>query len=197
MTEIYCVLNGISMTEKEFKCWKKDHSKNKVVVAKQPKVVTYHFSDLVHSWLSQTVKKVKVLNSILSYQRYSYRYWGNIARTVLHIKEIEKPFDKTYVSILKLQRTMSAIEKSRRKSETVELLRKLSWQLEEVSNNIVALNNGIRDSEVCYGLCDCGCINSTGKRLGLKTISYKAGRAVDELKDHREDIAKLIELANY
>lgn len=195
MRSVYCVIDGVSMTEVEFKAWKKKHT-TKVVAVKKPSVRMYRYSDMVNEWLSMTIKKIRVLNSIISYQAYSYRYWGGIARTVLHIKEIEKPFDKTYVSIRQMQRTIHKIENCHNKRETQDLLYKLNWQLEEVSKNIVALNKGIEKSEVLYGLANSGCINGTGKRLGLKIISLRAADAVKEIEQYNEDLLKLIKLAD-
>lgn len=185
------IVNGVSMTEKEYKAYKRAHAPKKKVVTRRKK--TYSEVDFVKGYIESTMNKLKVLNSILAYDKHAYRQWGTVAKLILSLKDIDKPFNKCCLEITRMMKVFEEIKELRGKRNLADLIYQFTWKLDDVDIALQSLIDGIKKSEIRWSPMGCReCVNGRGKRLGIMTISYKAEEAIKEIKTMNEQLLQIV-----
>ena len=192
MKEVYIIIGGVPMTKKEFVSYKRSKnvelfnslSKSKqceikrVKAAKKSSVNSYV---ALGSEIEDMVSKVRVMESLCSYYRNGFRMWGCIHRDIINEPSISVP----YKSYLKQERAISDLvnEIVGIKGRSVfEYIRRLSWQLEDISSTMDSLRWAVGNSGVISHNIEHECINGEGKRLGLRVLMFRSISAISELK---------------
>ena len=192
MKEVYIIIGGVPMTKKEFVSYKRSKnvelfnslSKSKqceikrVKAAKKSSVNSYV---ALGSEIEDMVSKVRVMESLCSYYRNDFRIWRCIHRDIINEPSISVP----YKSYLKQERAISDLvnEIVGIKGRSVfEYIRRLSWQLEDISSTMDSLRWAVGNSGVISNNIEHECINGEGKRLGLRVLMFRSISAISELK---------------
>lgn len=176
--ETYVVVNGVSMTIKEWRQYKRE--KNGKPKKRTPKVTTY---SLITDETTAMMKSVAVLKSIVAYNENAYKQWGTIANTILEAKHIRKPFTGV-VSLTKdcieLYDKITNLAKKKDR-DVFQFVEKLGWKFDDLRTELEKLTDGIRESDVLRQFNTHECVNGTGRRLGLRVLTRRSYKATDDL----------------
>lgn len=169
-------VNGVDIPMGEYKKMKKKDSKKK-------KRKTYTSITILPSEIKIMMKSVKVLNSLIAYHKNGYRQWGTIATLLMGLKEIKVPFNNVVIYTKQAVRLIDKINAIAKKNDkdVFQFIKKLSWKLDEVRNELNILVAGISSSGVVSRFGQHECINGTGRRLGLSILTKRSKKAIDDL----------------
>lgn len=178
----YIIVNGVKMSMADYKKVIKE-KKSKLNIKKPKKVLTE--INLLPSDIKEMMKKVKLIKSLSAYYDNGYKQWGTIAKRIINLDEIRKPFVCYRIKAREIQKTMeeiSAISKKNDKS-VYQYIRKLSYQLDDICTQMDLLFKGVSRSGIAYRYKDHECINGSGRRLGLQTLMSRSWSATKELNN--------------
>lgn len=178
----YVIVNGVKMSMADFKKLVKE-KKSKTKAKKQKKVLTD--INLLPSDIKEMMKKVKLIKSLSAYYDNGYRQWGTIAKRIINLDGIRKPFVLYRAKVREMQQTMNDIAEIAKNDEKAvyQYVRKLSYQLDDIRTQIDLLFKGVSESGIIYCYKDHECINGSGRRLGLQTLMSRSLGATIELND--------------
>lgn len=198
---IYIVINGVPMSEKEFKEYKK--GKNKELFAKLPKCKQKAIlaekraekkkeseMSILKSGIESMLSKVKIIESLSAYYKHAYRQWGTIAREILNEPTIKAPFEKFYLKELEIERCMETI-KAERYKEVFDAVEKLSYLIDDAKCIMENLRSAVGSSGVCNRYMLHECINGEGRRLGLRTLMSRTFGAIKEMEKITKEFAMI------
>lgn len=150
---------------------------------KNKKVVTS--ITILPSEIKVMMRNVRVLKSLIAYHEHGYRQWGTIATMLMGLREIKSPFNNVVINTKQAIRLVDKINKIAKSNDkdVFQYVKKLSWKLDDVKNELDMLVKGIGSSGVITQFGNHECINGTGKRLGLKILTQRTYKAIDELSD--------------
>lgn len=172
------IVNGVKMTTAEFKAKQKAKKAKKTRAKKAQTSIT-----ILPSEIKTMMKSVKVLKSIIAYREHSYKQWGTIARQLMALKQISLPLHNVVMGgreAIALVGDIEAIAKKNDK-DAFQFVKKLEWKLSEVKVDLNELVDGISSSGVISQFKNHECVNGRGKRLGLKVLTERSYKAVNEL----------------
>lgn len=138
---------------------------------------------ILPSEIKSMMRNVRVLKSLVAYHEHGYRQWGRIANLLMGLREIKSPFNNVVINTkqaIRLIEKIDAIAKSNDK-DVFQYVRKLSWKLDDVRNELDTLVKGITSSGVIMQFGNHECINGNGRRLGLQVLTQRSYKAIDEL----------------
>lgn len=176
------IVNGIAMTQKEYKAWKDkklaDMGKKPTKRHKKETEIT-----LLPSEIKEMMKAIKVLKSINAYYDNGYKQWGTIFNLLIGLKEIKPYFPKYRSKTREIEQTISKVNDIAEKNETdvFQYVQKLSWQIEDLTTILNDLMTGVSSSGVISAFGKHECINGEGRRLGLQTLMIRAYHATNDL----------------
>ncbi len=144
---------------------------------------TYTSITILPSEIKSMMRNVRVLKSLVAYHEHGYRQWGTIANLLMGLREIKSPFNKVVINIKQAIRLVDKINKiaENNDKDVFQYVKKLSWKLDDVKNELDTLVKGITSSGVILQFGNHECINGVGKRLGLQILSQRSYKAIDEL----------------
>ena len=173
----YIMVGGVKMTIKEFKAMQKAKAKKKKTSKKVTSIT------ILPSEIKAMMRNVKVLNSLVAYHTHGYRQWGTIANLLMGLREIKSPFNNLVINTKQAIRLIEKINKIAKEidKDVFQYVKKLSWKLDDVKNELDELVKGINSSGVCHQFGTHECINGTGRRLGLKILTQRSYKAIREL----------------
>lgn len=173
----YIMVGGVKMTIKEFKAMQKAKAKKKKTSKKVTSIT------ILPSEIKAMMRNVKVLNSLVAYHTHGYRQWGTIANLLMGLREIKSPFNNLVINTKQAIRLIEKINKIAKDNDkdVFQYVKKLSWKLDDVKNELDELVKGINSSGVCHQFGTHECINGTGRRLGLKILTQRSYKAIREL----------------
>lgn len=174
----YIIVNGVKMTTAEFKAMQKAKKAKKARAKKAQTSIT-----ILPSEIKAMMMSVKVLKSIIAYREHSYKQWGTIARQLMALKQINLPLHNVVMGGREAIELVSDIETIAKKNDknVFQYVKKLEWKLGEVKVDLNELVDGISSSGVISQFKNHECINGRGKRLGLKVLTERSYKAVNEL----------------
>lgn len=178
----YIIVNGVRMSMDDYKKVIKE-KKSKLNIKKPKKVLTE--INLLPSDIKEMMKKVKLIKSLSAYYDNGYKQWGNVAKFIINLDEIRKPFVLYRIKAREIQKTMeeiSAISKRNDKS-VFQYIRTLSYQLDDLCTQMDLLFRGVSRSGVVAHYANHECIIGCGRRLGLQTLMSRSWSATKELND--------------
>lgn len=148
---------------------------------KNKKVITS--ITILPSEIKVMMRNVRVLKSLIAYHEHGYRQWGTIATMLMGLREIKQPFNNVVVNTKQAIRLIDKINKIAKDNDrdVFQYVKKLSWKLDDVKTELDTLVKGIGSSGVINQFGNHECINGTGKRLGLKILTQRSYKAIDEL----------------
>lgn len=176
----YIIVNGVRMSMDDYKKVIKE-KKSKLKIKKPKKVLTE--INLLPSDIKEMMKKVKLIKSLSAYYDNGYKQWGNVAKFIINLDEIRKPFVLYRAKAREIQKTMeeiSAISKRNDKS-VFQYIRTLSYQLDDLCTQMDLLFKGVSRSGIVAHYANHECINGSGRRLGLQTLMSRSWSATKEL----------------
>ena len=129
------------------------------------------------------MRNVRVLKSLVAYHEHGYRQWGTIANLLMGLREIKTPFNNVVINTKRAIRLIEKINKIAKENDkdVFQYVKKLSWKLDDVKNELDTLVNGISSSGVISQFGNHECINGVGKRLGLRILTQRGYKAINEL----------------
>ena len=182
-------INGVKMTEKQYKEYRKQKlaakpKKNKKV-KKQPKDINTKEISAVVLQIEKMLKPLTTLKSFSAYYDHAYRQWGTIARDILNLKEIRPHFVFYRVKVRELERLLDDIQKMAKKNERAayQYVEKMAWKLDDIKTDINNIAKGVNTSGVIQQHINHECINGSGRRLGLATLMGRTLKAISEIED--------------
>lgn len=162
----------------------KEYKKMQRAASKKKKAKkTYTSITILPSEIKDMMRNVRVLKSLVAYHEHGYRQWGRIANLLMGLREIKTPFNNVVINTkqaIRLVDKINTIAKSNDR-DVFQFVKKLSWKLDDVKNELDMLVKGIGSSGVINQFGNHECINGTGKRLGLKILTQRSYKAIDEL----------------
>jgi hypothetical protein len=187
--ECYIEINGVKMTEKEYKEYRKQKLAAKTKKAKKPKrkpkdVNTKEIS-AVALQIEKMLKPLTTLKSFSAYYDHAYRQWGTIARDILNLKEIRPHFVFYRVKVRELERLLDDIQTMAKRNERAayQYVEKMAWKLDDIKTDINNIAKGVNTSGVIQQFKNHECINGKGRRLGLETLMNRTIKAISEIED--------------
>lgn len=173
----FITVNGVKMTIKEFKAMQKANAKKKKVSKKVTSIT------ILPSEIKEMMRNVKVLKSLVAYHTHGYRQWGTIANLLMGLREIKSPFNNVVINTKQAIRLVEKINKIAKENDrdVFQYVKKLSWKLDDVKNELDELVKGINSSGVCHQFRTHECINGTGRRLGLRILTERSYKAIGDL----------------
>ena len=174
------IVNGVSMSIKDYKAMKK--AKSAVKAKKRNKQETRTIK-LLPNEIKDMMRSAKVLKSLVAYHEWGYKQWGNIAKLLMGMKEIKEPFNNVVVNTKQAVRLVDKINEIAKKNDkdVFQYVKKLSWKLEDVQTQLDELVNGISSSGIMSRFGQHECINGEGKRLGLRILTQRSKKTIGEL----------------
>lgn len=129
------------------------------------------------------MRNVRVLKSLIAYHEHGYHQWGTIASMLMGLREIKQPFNNVVINTKQAIRLIDKINKIAESNDkdVFQYVKKLSWKLDDVRAELDTLVKGISSSGVMHQFGNHECINGTGKRLGLRILTQRGYKAIDEL----------------
>lgn len=192
METSFIEVNGVRYTESEYKNLVKKSNGVKTVKKRTKKTVTnrqaagYEVDDLM--------KEFKVLDSLVAYETHGYRQWGTIHTQLMNM--IRRPYNKVMCEIRRLKSAADEIEKyaKRNSRQMPSLLEEFSWKLDDMKNALKGLVEAVHRSEM-LNFVQGEYINGSkdGKRLGLKTLTIRASKAIDRMEKAVKEMKELSE----
>lgn len=185
MEAAYIIVNGVSMTQKEFKAYKASKCPKKAVRKRKIIVTDKDIIKGVSSEITSLYKRVKVIESLKCFYTNGYRQWGTSFNFVINIKDIRMPLVKYMMVAKEITPILEEIETlSKKGSKSVfQIIEKLTYKLDDVKTALKSLCDGVNKSEVIYGLSKRPCIYEKGKRLGLSILMARSSSALNEMDD--------------
>lgn len=183
--ECYIVIDGVKMTEKQYKEYRKQKLAASTKKVKKPKDInTKEISDVALQ-IEKMLKPLTTLKSFSAYYDHAYRQWGTIARDILNLKEIRPHFVFYRVKVRELERLLDDIQKMGKKNERAayQYVEKMAWKLDDIKTDINNIAKGVNTSGVIQQHKNHECINGTGRRLGLATLMSRTIKAISEIED--------------
>lgn len=173
----FIIVNGVKMSVKEFKAMQKANAKKKKASKKVTSIT------ILPSEIKEMMRNVKVLKSLVAYHTHGYRQWGTIANLLMGLKEIKSPFTNVVINTKQAIRLVEKINKIAKENDkdVFQYVKKLSWKLEDVKNELDELVKGINSSGVCHQFRTHECVNGTGRRLGLRILTERSYKAIGDL----------------
>lgn len=173
----FIIVNGVKMSVKEFKTMQKANAKKKKASKKVTSIT------ILPSEIKEMMRNVKVLKSLVAYHTHGYRQWGTIANLLMGLKEIKSPFTNVVINTKQAIRLVEKINKIAKGNDkdVFQYVKKLSWKLEDVKNELDELVKGINSSGVCHQFRTHECVNGTGRRLGLRILTERSYKAIGDL----------------
>ena len=175
----FVVVNGVQMSIADFKAMQKAKKAKKTRAKKAQTSIT-----ILPSEIKAMMKNVKVIKSLIAYREHGYKQWGTIARQLMGLKQINLPLHNVVMGgreAIALVEDIEAIAKKNDK-DAFQFVKKLEWKLGEVKVDLNELVDGISSSGVISQFKNHECINGVGKRLGLKVLTERSYKAVNELE---------------
>lgn len=161
----------------------KEYKKQQRIATKKKHKKTFTSITILPSEIRMMMRNVRVLKSLVAYYEHGYRQWGTIAKMIMGLYEIKQPFNNVVINTkqaIHLINQINDIAKDNSK-DVFQFVKKLSWKLEDVKNQLDILVKGINSSGVIHQFRDHECINGNGKRLGLQILVCRGYKAIDEL----------------
>lgn len=187
--ECYIEINGVKMTEKEYKEFRKQKLAAKTKKVKKPKrkpkdVNTKEIS-AVALQIEKMLKPLTTLKSFSAYYDHAYRQWGTIARDILNLREIRPHFVFYRVKVRELEVLLDDIQKMAKRNERAayQYVEKMAWKLDDIKTDINNIAKGVNTSGVIQQFKNHECINGKGRRLGLETLMNRTIKAISEIED--------------
>ena len=209
MREVYITINGVAMTEKEFKKYRQEKlnssQKKKTTKKRKPKKEVKEISILAFE-IEKLTKKLPVLKSLAAYYDNSHRQWGTIMNEILKPRNISKPFVCFRVKMRELESLINDINMMSKHNEKAayQYVEKIAWKLEDIKADITELQDGVNKNNVevkgmenvmdengkmsmkivqgvIYKYANHECMNGKGRRLGLMTLMNRSFKALVEL----------------
>ena len=190
MESEYIIINGVKMTMKEYKAYRKEKEAAKTKKAKKKAVKTP--SDInvkeisgVALQIEKMLKPLTTLKSFSAYYDHAYRQWGTIARDILNLREIRPHFVFYRVKVRELEALLDDIQKMAKRNERAayQYVEKMAWKLDDIKTDINNISKGVNTSGVIQQHINHECINGTGRRLGLQTLMNRTFKAISEIED--------------
>jgi hypothetical protein len=187
--ECYIEINGVKMTEKEYKEFRKQKLAAKTKKVKKPKrkpkdVNTKEISGVALQ-IEKMLKPLTTLKSFSAYYDHAYRQWGTIARDILNLREIRPHFVFYRVKVRELEVLLDDIQKMAKRNERAayQYVEKMVWKLDDIKTDINNIAKGVNTSGVIQQFKNHECINGKGRRLGLETLMNRTIKAISEIED--------------
>lgn len=187
--ECYIEIDGVKMTEKEYKEYRKQKLAAKAKKVKKPKrkpkdVNTKEIS-AVALQIEKMLKPLTTLKSFSAYYDHAYRQWGTIARDILNLKEIRPHFVFYRVKVRELERLLDDIQTMAKRNERAayQYVEKMAWKLDDIKTDINNIAKGVNTSGVIQQFKNHECINGKGRRLGLETLMNRTIKSISEIED--------------
>lgn len=187
--ECYIEINGVKMTEKEYKEFRSQKLAEKAKKVKKPKrkpkdINTREIS-AVALQIEKMLKPLTTLKSFSAYYDHAYRQWGTIARDILNLREIRPHFVFYRVKVRELEVLLGDIQKMAKRNERAayQYVEKMAWKLDDIKTDINNISKGVNTSGVIQQHRNHECINGTGRRLGLATLMGRTFKAISEIED--------------
>ena len=176
----FVVVNGVKMALADYKKILKAKQKK---VKKEKKVLTE--INLLPNDIKAMMRHVRLIKSLSAYYDNAYRQWGVIARDIINLDGIHKPFVMYRMKAKEIHQTMDEIADIGKHNEKAiyQFVRKLSYQLDDLVQHMDALFKGISQSGVMYQHKDHECICGCGRRLGLLTLMSRSWSATQAIKE--------------
>lgn len=177
MNEVFVTINGVDMTEKEYKAYRKQKMGAKATKkARKNKQASDSVTSLKDDILA-IVKPLALFKSLLSYRTNAYQQWGTIADTIMENPFISSPFCRLCVNIRKYNEILGEIESLTKKADKdcYMFIERLSWVIEDIIAECENLNKGVIRSGVYQQFGNLEAINGNGRRLGLRTLMHRIG----------------------
>ena len=173
----YIIVGNVKMSVKEFKAMQKANAKKKKTSKKVTSIT------ILPSEIKTMMQNVKVLKSLVACHTHGYRQWGTIATLLMGLREIKSPFNNLVINTKQAIRLIEKINKIAKENDkdVFQYVKKLSWKLDDVKNELDELVKGINSSGVCHQFGKHECINGTGKRLGLRILTQRSYKTITEL----------------
>lgn len=173
----YIIVGDIKMSVKEFKAMQKANAKKKKTSKKVTSIT------ILPTEIKAMMQNVKVLKSLVAYHTHGYRQWGTIANLLMGLKEIKSPFNNVVINTKQTIRLIEKINNIAKENDkdVFQYVKKLSWKLDDVKNELDELVKGINSSGVCNRFGTHECINGIGKRLGLRILTQRSYKAISEI----------------
>lgn len=190
MESSYIIVNGVRMTEKEFKAYKAQRRPIQKSVRKTHKPKA---KSVIYDVLEDIMNKLSVCKSIVAYRSHGYRQWGNIAKDILEDKDINPKLFKVVTLTKDAEALMTEIKPmAKRSSKCVwQYIDMLKWKIQDIKDALQALLDGIHKSKILFYYPNHECIYGEGRRLGLQTLCIKSARAIRNIDTYITDIEKL------
>ena len=158
--ECYIEVNGVKMTEKQYKEYRKAKEEAKPKKKSKKKVFKVSNVDVkeisgVAAEIEKLLKPITTLKSIQVYKNHAYRSWGTIANEILSHKCISRPMSTYCVKYGELNALLSEIQKMAKRNERAayQYVEKMAWKLDDIKTDIKAIMKGVElgfDTAVNY-----------------------------------------------
>lgn len=160
--------------------WKKMHKKP---TKKPSKIVNPKTIKQIPVEIKNMMKQVKVLKSLVAYKENGYKQWGRIANDIMAVRGIKQPFNDVVIKIKQAERLIKKINTISKANDynVFQFVNQLQLRLEELTTHLGLLINGIGASHVTKIFKEHEAINGEGRRLGLRILTLRSRKAVDEL----------------
>lgn len=193
MNEIFITVNGVGMTEKEYKEYRSSKV-TKTAKKSKAKKVKKEISALSFE-ISNMIKHLTILKSLSAYYDHAYRQWGTIANTIFGFKYISKPFTFYRVKVHELEKLMEEIEKMAKRNEKAayQFVEKIAWKLDDIKKDINDIRNGVDKSGVSTQFASHEAINGKGRRLGLQTLMNRSFMAIAKIEQIIDELKKIVD----
>lgn len=186
----YIIINGVKMTMKEYKVYRKEKEaakakKTKKKAVKAPSDINVKEISGVALQIEKMLKPLTTLKSFAAYYDHAYRQWGTIARDIINLKEIRPHLVFYRVRLRELEALLDEIQKMSKRNERAayQYVEKMAWKLDDIKTDINNIAKGVNSSGVIQQHINHECINGTGRRLGLQTLMNRTFKAISEIED--------------
>ena len=188
------IINGVKMTMKEYKDYRKakEAEKNPKKIVKRNKTVVKEIS-AVALQIESMLKQMSVLKSVQVYRNHAYRSWGTIANEILSYYGIRRPMAEYCVRFGELNTLLAEIQKMAKRNEKAayQYVDKMAWKLDDMKTNITDMMKAVEESEVCKRFKNHEAINGKGRQLGLGTIIDKCLNTIGQVESTIEELKKI------
>lgn len=188
------IINGIKMTMKEYKAYRKAKESGKTPKkATKPQKKTVKEISAVAIEIENMLKQMGTLKSVQVYKTHAYRSWGTIANEILSYYGIRKPMAEYCVRFGELNALLADIQKMAKKNEKAayQYVDKMAWKLDDMKTNIIDMMKAVEESEVCKRFKNHEAINGKGRQLGLGTIIDKCLNTIGQVENTIEELKKI------
>ncbi len=207
--ETFITINGVKMTEKEYKAYRLEKIKasGKTKTPKK-KVKKAKEISILSEKIEKMIKDITVLKSLSAYYDHASRQWGHIVDDVFKPREIRAPFVSIRVKMKELDKLMGDIQVMAERNEKAayQYVEKISWKLDDIKENMIELRNGVdkhnvavkgydKNGDVIPGIIwklrTHESMNGKGRRLGLVTLMNRSDKAMLSIEKTIEEMKKI------